>query len=102
MPPFYFSSVLVLSLDSFHTRENRGFDIVKHTTRSVLPSSPVLLLTCSLSSLFWYAVLESLGIVGMAVYVPSPSSLAPAHPARSLQVYILQTFFTKTGRRYKV
>ncbi|KII84714.1 hypothetical protein PLICRDRAFT_45521 [Plicaturopsis crispa FD-325 SS-3] len=54
----------------FHTRENRGFSIVKSTQ----------------NRLFWYAVLESLGVVGMAV----------------LQVYILQTFFTKTGRRYKV
>ncbi|KDR72778.1 hypothetical protein GALMADRAFT_252034 [Galerina marginata CBS 339.88] len=36
--------------------------------------------------LFWYAIFESLGVITMAV----------------LQVYILQTFFTKTGRRYKV
>ncbi|KAJ7645816.1 emp24/gp25L/p24 family/GOLD-domain-containing protein [Mycena rosella] len=55
---------------SFHTRENRGFSIVKSTQ----------------NRLFWYAVLESLGIVAMAVF----------------QVYVLQTFFTKTGRRYKV
>ncbi|KAJ7186728.1 emp24/gp25L/p24 family/GOLD-domain-containing protein [Mycena filopes] len=54
----------------FHTRENRGFSIVKSTQ----------------NRLFWYAVLESMGIVGMAVF----------------QVYVLQTFFTKTGRRYKV
>ncbi|KAG0707263.1 emp24/gp25L/p24 family/GOLD-domain-containing protein [Suillus ampliporus] len=54
----------------FHTRENRGFSLVKSTQ----------------NRLFWYMVLEGLGIVGMAV----------------LQVYILQTFFTKTGRRYKV
>ncbi|KZT01670.1 uncharacterized protein LAESUDRAFT_686321 [Laetiporus sulphureus 93-53] len=54
----------------FHTRENRGFDLVKSTQ----------------SRLFWYAVLECAGIIGMAV----------------LQVYVLQTFFTKTGRRYKV
>jgi len=54
----------------FHTRENRGFSVVKSTQ----------------SRLFWYAVFESLAIVGMAVF----------------QVYILQTFFTKTGRRYKV
>ncbi|KAJ6602524.1 emp24/gp25L/p24 family/GOLD-domain-containing protein [Mycena vulgaris] len=54
----------------FHTRENRGFSIVKSTQ----------------NRLFWYAVLESLGIVTMAVF----------------QVYVLQTFFTKTGRRYKV
>jgi len=53
-----------------HTAENRGFDIVKSTQ----------------NSLFWYAVLESLAIIGMAI----------------LQVYVLQTFFTKTGRRYKV
>ncbi|KAF9565452.1 hypothetical protein CPC08DRAFT_747970 [Agrocybe pediades] len=53
-----------------HTQENRGFSIVKSTQ----------------NRLFWYAVLESLGIVTMAI----------------LQVYILQTFFTKTGRRYKV
>ncbi|EKM74699.1 hypothetical protein AGABI1DRAFT_80792, partial [Agaricus bisporus var. burnettii JB137-S8] len=36
--------------------------------------------------LFWYATFESLAVVGMAV----------------CQVYVLQTFFTKTGRRYKV
>ncbi|KAI0338167.1 hypothetical protein BDW22DRAFT_1338384 [Trametopsis cervina] len=54
----------------FHTRENRGFDIVKSTT----------------NRLFWYALFESLGIIGMAV----------------AQVHILRTFFTKTGRRYKV
>ncbi|KAH9946580.1 emp24/gp25L/p24 family/GOLD-domain-containing protein [Amylocystis lapponica] len=54
----------------FHTRENRGFDLVKSTQ----------------NRLFWYAVLETGGVIGMAV----------------LQVYILQTFFTKTGRRYKV
>jgi len=53
-----------------HTQENRGFSIVKSTQ----------------NRLFWYAVLESIGVVCMAV----------------LQVYILQTFFTKTGRRYKV
>ncbi|KAJ7641377.1 emp24/gp25L/p24 family/GOLD-domain-containing protein [Roridomyces roridus] len=54
----------------FHTRENRGFSIVKSTQ----------------NRLFWYAVLESLGVIAMAVF----------------QVYVLQTFFTKTGRRYKV
>ncbi|KAH8111602.1 emp24/gp25L/p24 family/GOLD-domain-containing protein [Phellopilus nigrolimitatus] len=54
----------------FHTRENRGFAIVKSTQ----------------SKVFWFAVLEVLGVVGMAI----------------VQVYILQTFFTKTGRRYKV
>lgn len=54
----------------FHTRETRGFSLVKSTQ----------------SRLFWYAVCESLAVVGMAV----------------LQVYVLQTFFTKTGRRYKV
>ncbi|KAF9268175.1 hypothetical protein L218DRAFT_892986 [Marasmius fiardii PR-910] len=54
----------------FHTRENRGFSIVKSTQ----------------SRLFWYAVVESITIVGMAVF----------------QVYVLQTFFTRTGRRYKV
>ncbi|KAF7313234.1 Endosomal cargo receptor [Mycena kentingensis (nom. inval.)] len=54
----------------FHTRENRGFSIVKSTQRR----------------LFWYAIFESIAIVGMAVF----------------QVYVLQTFFTKTGRRYKV
>jgi len=54
----------------FHTRENRGFSIVKST----------------LNRVFWYAVLESIGVIGMAVF----------------QVYVLQTFFTKTGRRYKV
>ncbi|KAH7886642.1 emp24/gp25L/p24 family/GOLD-domain-containing protein [Phlebopus sp. FC_14] len=54
----------------FHTRETRGFSLVKSTQ----------------NRLFWYGVCESLGVVSMAV----------------LQVYILQTFFTKTGRRYKV
>ncbi|KAK2459854.1 hypothetical protein APHAL10511_008175 [Amanita phalloides] len=54
----------------FHTRENRGFSIVKSTQ----------------NRLFWYAIFESLAIVAMAV----------------TQVYVLQTFFTKTGRRYKV
>ncbi|KAI3612332.1 endosomal cargo receptor [Moniliophthora roreri] len=54
----------------FHTRENRGFSIVKSTQ----------------NRLFWYAVFESIAIVGMAVF----------------QVYVLQTFFTRTGRRYKV
>ncbi|KAI6152960.1 emp24/gp25L/p24 family/GOLD-domain-containing protein [Pisolithus thermaeus] len=54
----------------FHTRETRGFSLVKSTQ----------------SRLFWYAVCESLAVVGMAV----------------LQVYVLQTFFTKTGRKYKV
>jgi len=54
----------------FHTRENRGFSIVKSTQ----------------SKIFWYGVLESLAIIGMAIF----------------QVYILQTFFTRTGRKYKV
>ncbi|KAJ8521586.1 hypothetical protein ONZ45_g1765 [Pleurotus djamor] len=54
----------------FHTRENRGFSIVKST----------------INRLFWYALIESFAVVGMAVF----------------QVYVLQTFFTKTGRRYKV
>ncbi|EJF56955.1 emp24/gp25L/p24 family/GOLD-domain-containing protein [Dichomitus squalens] len=36
--------------------------------------------------MFWNAVFESLAVIGMAVF----------------QVYVLQTFFTKTGRRYKV
>ncbi|KAJ7216970.1 emp24/gp25L/p24 family/GOLD-domain-containing protein [Mycena haematopus] len=54
----------------FHTRENRGFSIVKSIQ----------------NRLFWYGVLESLGVITMAVF----------------QVYVLQTFFTKTGRRYKV
>jgi len=54
----------------FHTREARGFYTVKSTQ----------------NRLFWYAILECAGIIGMAVF----------------QVYVLQTFFTKTGRRYKV
>ncbi|GLB42984.1 putative emp24/gp25L/p24 family/GOLD [Lyophyllum shimeji] len=54
----------------FHTSENRGFSVVQSTQNRI----------------FWYAVLQTLGVVGMAV----------------LQVYILQTFFTTTGRRYKV
>ncbi|KAH7923589.1 hypothetical protein BV22DRAFT_1113316 [Leucogyrophana mollusca] len=44
------------------------------------------LVTSTQNRLFWYGVFESVGVIGMAV----------------LQVYILQTFFTKTGRRYKV
>jgi protein ERP2 len=54
----------------FHTRENRGFAVVKLIQ----------------NRLFWYAIFESLGVIGMAVF----------------QVYVLQTFFNKTGRRYKV
>ncbi|EIW77827.1 hypothetical protein CONPUDRAFT_128791 [Coniophora puteana RWD-64-598 SS2] len=54
----------------FHTRENRGFSLVKSTQ----------------NRLFWYGVFESLGVIAIAV----------------TQVYVLQTFFTKTGRRYKV
>lgn len=54
----------------FHTREARGFYTVKSTQ----------------GRLFWYAVMECAGIVGIAVF----------------QVYVLQTFFTKTGRKYKV
>lgn len=54
----------------FHTRENRGFSLVKSTR----------------NKLFWYAILESLAIVSMAV----------------AQVYILQNFFIGTGRKYRV
>ncbi|KAG8981779.1 hypothetical protein FRB95_012148 [Tulasnella sp. JGI-2019a] len=54
----------------FHTRESRGMSIVKETA----------------SRMFWYGVLESAAIIGMAVF----------------QVYIVQMFFTSTGRRYKV
>ncbi|KAF8993584.1 hypothetical protein BDZ89DRAFT_972731 [Hymenopellis radicata] len=54
----------------FHTKERRGFDVVQSTQ----------------NKLFWYAVLETIGVIGMAMF----------------QVYVLQTFFTKTGRRYKV
>jgi len=54
----------------FHTRENRGFSIVKSTR----------------NRLFWYAVFETLAVIAMAM----------------LQVYVLQTFFTKTARRYRV
>ncbi|KAF5333649.1 hypothetical protein D9611_002233 [Ephemerocybe angulata] len=53
-----------------HTQERRGFSVVKSTQ----------------NRLFWYAFIESVAIIGMAVF----------------QVYVLQTFFTKTGRRYKV
>ncbi|EJD50525.1 hypothetical protein AURDEDRAFT_143415 [Auricularia subglabra TFB-10046 SS5] len=38
------------------------------------------------SRILWYGVFQCLAIIGIA----------------SLQVYILQTFFTQTGRRYKV
>ncbi|KAH7103301.1 emp24/gp25L/p24 family/GOLD-domain-containing protein [Auriculariales sp. MPI-PUGE-AT-0066] len=54
----------------FHTRENRGMSVVASTK----------------SRIFWYAILQCLAVVGVAVG----------------QVYILQTFFTTTGRRYKV
>ncbi|TFK71387.1 hypothetical protein BDN72DRAFT_935763 [Pluteus cervinus] len=53
-----------------HTRERRGFSVVKSTQ----------------NRLFWYAIFEVLGIILMAVF----------------QVHVLQTFFTRTGRRYKV
>jgi len=54
----------------FHTRENRGMSIVQETA----------------SRMFWYGVLESIAMIGMAVF----------------QVYVVQMFFTSTGRRYKV
>ncbi|KAK0468282.1 emp24/gp25L/p24 family/GOLD-domain-containing protein [Desarmillaria tabescens] len=54
----------------FHTKERRGFSVVQSTQ----------------NRLFWYAILESCGVIAMAAF----------------QVYVLQTFFTKTGRRYKV
>ncbi|EIM85151.1 uncharacterized protein STEHIDRAFT_100168 [Stereum hirsutum FP-91666 SS1] len=38
------------------------------------------------SRLFWYAIWQTACVIGMAIF----------------QVYVLQTFFTKTGRRYKV
>jgi hypothetical protein len=47
-------------------------------------------------------VLESLGIVGMAMSVQFSLQFGIAERYYSLQVYVLQTFFTKTGRRYKV
>lgn len=90
---------------SFHTRENRGFDIVKSTMKYV---TFLLYSTTSdeiSSRLFWYAVLESLGVVGIAAYVFSSLVFLPQakfYITNSLQVYVLQTFFTKTGRRYKV
>ncbi|KAG6815493.1 hypothetical protein H0H87_001271 [Tephrocybe sp. NHM501043] len=40
----------------FHTTENRGFDVVKSTQNRI----------------FWYAILQTAGIIGMAVYVLSP------------------------------
>jgi len=54
----------------FHTNERRGFSIVESTQDRI----------------FWYGVLQTLAIIGMAVG----------------QVYVLQTFFTSTGRKYKV
>jgi len=54
----------------FHTRETRGFSVVKST----------------LSRIFWYGVLDCVAIIAMA----------------ATQIYVLQTFFTSTGRRYKV
>lgn len=54
----------------FHTREARGFSTVESTQ----------------SRIFWYALLDSIAIISMAV----------------IQVFVLQTFFTATGRKYKV
>jgi len=54
----------------FHTREARGFSVVKSTQDRI----------------FWYAVLDSCAIITMAV----------------VQIYVLQTFFTTTGKKYKV
>jgi len=55
------------------------------------------------SRLFWYAVCESLAVIGMALYVISyEDDVVTSDPLTSVQVYVLQTFFTKTGRRYKV
>lgn len=64
------NSVLYCFCHSFHTRENRGFDTVKSTMKYV-PQHYILfpLLTVKNSRLFWYALLESLGVVGMAMYV---------------------------------
>ncbi|KAH9959352.1 emp24/gp25L/p24 family/GOLD-domain-containing protein [Russula dissimulans] len=72
----------------FHTRENRGFSIVRSTQ----------------NRLFWYAVFETLAVIAMAVYVLHPSTLAfrSFRSSYRLQVYVLQTFFTKTARRYRV
>jgi len=54
----------------FHTSQNRGMSIVEET----------------LSRMYWYGILESVMMVGLAV----------------CQVYVVQMFFTSTGRRYKV
>ncbi|KAF8337338.1 emp24/gp25L/p24 family/GOLD-domain-containing protein [Cantharellus anzutake] len=54
----------------FHTRETRGFSVVKSTQNRI----------------FWYAVLDCCAIITMAV----------------IQIYVLQTFFTTTGKKYKV
>ena len=56
------------SLRSFHTRENRGFDMVRSTQKYVsVFASFHYFAELSTSRLFWYAVLESLGVIGMAV-----------------------------------
>lgn len=106
-----------LHLFSFHTRENRGFSTVKSTQRYVLNSitrhhrsddSPILHLHCynwshcpvvysgmpfgrQLALSAWQCTYGFL-------YIRS----SPLISLLSFQVYVLQTFFTKTGRRYKV
>lgn len=99
------SAVLTSHL-SFHTRENRGFSIVKSTLRCVAyhsyslsgPTNPYC------SKLFWYAMLETLAVIGMAVYVYAVIhfSMQSHNSNFRFQVYVLQTFFTKTGQRYRV
>ncbi|KAG5650850.1 hypothetical protein H0H81_010765 [Sphagnurus paluster] len=50
----------------FHTSENRGFDIVRSTQNRI----------------FWYAILQTAGVIGMAVYRQSKlkSTAAPPEP----------------------
>jgi len=74
-----------------HTRENRGFSVVKSTLKSI-PSllrfhTRLILILFSSSRVFWYAMLESIGIIGMAVYVLSPTAPFP-FTRYSMHVYI--------------
>lgn len=56
--------------DSYHTQENRGFSIVKSTQRWVVSTLFIKTVTSVFRSrLFWYAVFETICVIGMAVYV---------------------------------
>ena len=95
---------------SFHTRENRGFDTVKSTQKYVHSSSvrnvssglpccqPYVLVCCD--GEFGCDWDGDVSLHSSARVVALVDAFARMH--RSFQVYVLQTFFTKTGRRYKV